>query len=430
MKRIISLLSATGSPLRRNFVRVARANVVAQAAGLAASPVLSRIYSPADFGAFALFMSVAGLAVAVCTWRFDWSVPNTRHPATAAALMVLGFLALAISSLVTLCGVVVIYLMAPEWFGRLGVLSVLIPLYLVGAGTILMFEGWYVRTNDLRLVSNARIAQSVTNIAMAVGAGLMKPGPFGLVVATVIAGWVGIGRLGLGATDFWRERKRLTAMRLRAVFRRFRGEATRSSLVAVVNAASFSAIVIVLTANYALHEVGWYTFMYRLAATPIALVSASLGQSFWGTAADLARRRDIQALSALYQRTTRRLAWLTVPILIGCAAGPFVVGPLFGRDQWGAAGTVLLAMAPMLIGGALFSPTNHLFVLGRQSLQLVADMTRLILCVGAVFVCGRLGFDIVVAVALCSFASLFGYWLRYLLHQRVHRQMIGAQVGE
>lgn len=422
MKRIVGLLSASGSPLRRNFIRVARANVLAQALGLAASPILSRLYSPADFGVFALFVSVASLGVAVCTWRFDWSVPNARHPATAAALMVLGFLVLAVSSLLSLCAVVAVDRVAPEWLANLGSLSLLVPVFLVGAGTILMFEGWYVRANDLRLVSTARIAQSATNVVLAIGGGLLKLGPLGLVVATVVAGWVGIGRLGLGAVQFWRERKRLTLIHLGAAFRRFRREATWSSLVAIVNAASFSAIVIVLTANYALHEVGWYTFMYRLAAAPITLVSASLGQSFWGTAADLARRRDVATLNALYRRTTRRLAWLAIPILIGCAAGPFVVGPLFGRDQWGPAGGVLLAMAPMLIGGALFSPTNHLVVLGRQSLQLAADMARLVLCVGAVLVCARLGFDVVTAVAAASIASFLGHAFLYYLHLRVHRQ--------
>ncbi|HEY4203126.1 MAG TPA: oligosaccharide flippase family protein [Devosiaceae bacterium] len=419
MKRLLKLFSAQhGSALRRNFMHVARANILAQIVSLLASPLLTRVYAPADFGAYALFSSISAMIIAGAAWRFDWSVPNARSATIAACLMVLGFSFLAASTILTLMAVAALGRWAPDKLGNLGFLSYLLPIAVLAGGLAYLFQAWFVRSNDLRLVSKTKIAQSGSNVALSVTGGLMHLGASGLIGASVASSWVGILTLIKNAPRFRLSLRLVSRLRLWITLRRFGREASWSTLVAIVNAASFSAIVIALTASFSLHEVGWYTFMYRLAAAPISLISSALGQSFWSAAAQLARDRQFNALQNLYLSTTRRLALLAIPVVLGCLAGPFVVGPIFGEEKWGGAGYVLMALAPMLVGSIVFSSTSHLTVLQRQSMQLFADGVRLMLIVASIWVCKMAGFGFMAAVALASVSSLIGHLILFWLHLR------------
>ncbi|MDQ1259597.1 MAG: hypothetical protein QG643_1421, partial [Pseudomonadota bacterium] len=64
-------------------------SVLAHALPLLLGPVLTRLYTPADFGQFALLWAVASnLAVVLCA-RYDFALPLEPRPHRAALLMAL-----------------------------------------------------------------------------------------------------------------------------------------------------------------------------------------------------------------------------------------------------------------------------------------------------------------------------------------------------
>jgi O-antigen/teichoic acid export membrane protein len=422
------LSTRQGSPFRRNFVLVLRANVLAQIIALASMPVLSRLYSSGDFGRFAVFSSAASLALSISTWRFDWLIPNSRNILSASALMVLGLCAILITSTVVFIGgLLAVFADAAllEKFG-LGSAALLIPIAMIGAGMVEMLQGWFVRSNDLTAVSRSKISQSYANAGVSLAGGFVGAGPAGLIAAFIVSTWTGLGVLARNARQFWKSLPRLDARRVLATFVSYRREAGWSTLVSLVNATSLFGTVFVLTAFFSLQEVGWYTLMLRVAFGPIKLISSSLGQSFWSTAAEKARAKQFAELQQLYFRATRRLALLSIPILVGCCAGPFIVGPLFGRAQWQGAGYVLLAMAPMLVATAVFSPTNHLVVYQRQAYQLLSDLFSILLSFVAIYVGARLQLSFATSVFMMSIAVCIAYGLRFYLHVRANAEATRA----
>src|SRR5690606_33811726 len=211
-----------------------------------------------------------------------------------------------------------------------------------------------------------------------------------------------------------------TSRRFAFAFKRYRREATWSTMVSLLNAASLLAPVLLLSQFYPIREIGWYALMTSLAISPMSIFSAAIGQSFWSEAARLARTRKIGRLRALYLRTTKRLATASLVVVAICASGPFFVGPLFGKEDWGGAGHVLVALTPMLVGAIIFSPTNHLIVLSRQSTQMFADAGRLALVIVAILVSQYAALEFVFAVALTALASFCGHFGLFLLHLRAH----------
>ena len=55
----------------RQFFIVASGTAAAQVINLAAYPILTRLYSPTDFGIFALFVTVASVIGIIAAGRFD-----------------------------------------------------------------------------------------------------------------------------------------------------------------------------------------------------------------------------------------------------------------------------------------------------------------------------------------------------------------------
>ena len=100
-------------------------------------------------------------------------------------------------------------------------------------------------------------------------------------------------------------------------------------------------------------------------------------------------RDDRPALERLYRRSTRRLAWLALPLAALAAAGPLYVGPIFGTAQWAAAGWVLAACTPMLLAQLVVSPLSHLVVHGRQHWQAGWDAARIAALALTIEVAGR-----------------------------------------
>jgi O-antigen/teichoic acid export membrane protein len=411
--------SPLGSRFARNVWLVTRANVLAQALPVLAAPLLTRLYGPEAFGALALFAAALGLALSVATARTEWSVPNARSKAMAAALLALGALALGLSCIVLAMGLLL-------WPGAAGDLPpaaawLLLPA-LAGAGLQQLVAAWHVRSAELAGVGRAKVMQSIGIVGVSLGAAPWLPvGPWGLLLGVLAGAWIGLRTLwrtaaGLGAalcTLSWR--------RVAVARRRFASEAGWSTLVSACNAASFAAVPLLLARHYDAAEVGFYALMQRVVLGPVGLVGQAVSQSFWSEAARLVRE-DSVALARLHAGTTRKLLWLSLPLAVLAIAGPWYVGPIFGAAQWSGAGIVLAACAPMLVGQVAVSPLSHLVIHRRQHWQAVWDLVRLAALAVAIEVAGRAGASLAGAVLALSLVMAVMYAVLWFMNRYALRR--------
>lgn len=387
------------SRFARNLWRVARANVLAQALPLLAAPLLTRLYAPSDFGALAIFASLLGLSQAVCTLRLEWSVPQAGSAPQAAALLVLGAVVLAgFTALGSLA-----WAMHDAWWPAnglsLGAVGWLLPLALLGLGAQQLLSAWHVRSAELDALGRAKVTQSLAGVAVSLAAS--AAGLWGLAAGLVAGAWVGLGTLwrrAAGLRDALREVGRAGCA---DAWRRFRGEALWSTLASVANTASFAIVPLLLARHFGAIELGYYALVQRLALAPLGLIGAAVSQSFWAEAARLVRE-DLPALERLYRRSSWRLALLSLPLAGLALAGPWFVGPLFGSQQWQAAGAVLAASVPLVVGQVIASSLSHLIIHGKQHWQALWDVARIVLLALAIEGLGRAGAGFVSTVAAVS----------------------------
>ena len=71
---MLSLKNIAQSKLVRNSAKLISANAIAQAIGLLVYPILSRLYTPEDFGLLNLFLGIGGLLVLLSTAEYQYAI--------------------------------------------------------------------------------------------------------------------------------------------------------------------------------------------------------------------------------------------------------------------------------------------------------------------------------------------------------------------
>ena len=143
----------------------------------AAMPILSRLYSPADFGLLAVFSACLGIVSAVACLRFELAI------ALADLLWLSVLCCLVISAVLALPA-----LLAPAAVAHslgqpaLAPFVGLLPLGFLLAGCYSALQFWHVREKHFGWLAKTRIGQSAGSAGAQIGMGVASAGPIGLLI--------------------------------------------------------------------------------------------------------------------------------------------------------------------------------------------------------------------------------------------------------
>ena len=86
----------------RNVLTLMMGTTIAQAIPIAISPILTRIYSPKDFGLFALFMSITSFISVSATARYELAILLPKSEEEAINIVSLSMIFAILISLISL----------------------------------------------------------------------------------------------------------------------------------------------------------------------------------------------------------------------------------------------------------------------------------------------------------------------------------------
>lgn len=397
----------------RSLAIVAGGTAVGQALSIAASPLLSRLYGPSDFGLLSVYVSLTSIVGVVSSLAYHQAIPAPESEEDAANLTVL---ALTLTTLISvLAGVVVIFLRAPleRYFGipGFGKYVALVPLGVFGLSTYEVLTQWAARRKAFGLIAKTSAQRSIVQVIVQVSGGVAKLGSASLVIGQLLSQWGGTVRLARGS---WQESRAVfravSADSLRKTARKFRDFPKFTLPGLMLNAIDANAAPLLFAHFFGADITGYFALGHRLIAIPFQLVGSSAQKVFYPAAAaakhggTLARETD---------ETFRRLLRLVLPIVtIMTACAPELFTVVMGA-KWREAGVYmqwlsLRACFTMLV----FPLTPLIYVLNRQAAGTLFSGLQLVVRIGAVYVGCRLG-SARLAVALLGVGTGI-LWLVYL----------------
>ncbi|WP_404384445.1 lipopolysaccharide biosynthesis protein [Knoellia locipacati] len=403
------------SSARKGFLAIAGASGAAQLVGLAGMPVISRLFSPEEFGPFAVVNAAVLPAAALASLRLELAIPLPDE-GQARALVSLG-------------------LRASAWFGLVG--TVIAGLVVTGAGAW-TDDGWWsllpwvpvvaglmgafavlnqyaVRHRAYGAIGRRNVLMAVAVVSLQVTAGLLDAGPHGLAAGLAGGQLVGVLSLRHSLRGQLRAVSAPTRAERAATLGSHRTYPLLMAPAGVVNVLGLTAPLLLVAAIFGQTVSGWLGMTQRVLTLPVALLGLALAQVYLGEFS-AARREGGRDLERLFLRTSMRLglAALAMVLVVGLASP--IAFPLVLGEQWERSGTYGVALAAAMGVQMVASPLSQtVIVMGYPALQAMWDVLRLVACGGAVLVSHRLGLEDVATVGVLGGTMCLTYVLSWLL---------------
>ncbi|MBE0447462.1 MAG: oligosaccharide flippase family protein [Actinobacteria bacterium] len=402
----------------RNVAVLAGGTALAQGLTVLASPILTRLYKPEDFGILAVYASILSILLVVASWRYEMAIPLPEDEVIAANLMALALLVLLGMSFATGVGVWLFSNDIMLWpnASPLGVYLWLLPISLFGAGGYQILNYWAVRKGSFARIARTKLNQSIGSIITQLSLGLLHFGPLGLLAGQMIGQASGTMTLAkLARRKDSEALKKISFSGIRWAANRYRRFPMITSGSAVLNSLGLQAPVLLLTAFYGPQVVGWFAFAQRVTSMPLNLVGQSLAQVYFGEAAQLARE-DPRRLRMRFLGISRRLLLIGAgPVIFLGLAGEQLFSLIFG-NQWQEAGLYVQLMAVMFLAQFIATPLSQTFsALERQDLGLAWSAGRLIAVVFSIFLAHWFQLTLSWVIAIYALAMFITYCILFVM---------------
>lgn len=393
------------SSFARNVAVLAGGSAFGQALALAVSPVLTRLYTPEDFGVLATYAAALAVIAAVAALRYEFAIPLPTDQRQAANLTVL---CLGLVGGVTALVTVGVWALGPALVQLVGAPALgpylwLLPLGVLGTGAYATFNYWAIRQGTFNDIARTRLSQSVSQVGTQLGLGALVPGPVGLLVGQIVGQAAGSMRL---ARIAWRDSKAAfgeVSMRgIRRIAHRYRRFPLISSGSALLNTAGLQVPALLVIAFFGIEVGGWFALAQRVAGNPLNVIGTAVSQVYTNEAPRVLKE-DPKDLLRLFLGTAKKLLVVgVVPVAVLAVSGPWLFGVVFG-GEWVEAGLYARYLSLLFLARFIAVPLSQtLNILERQDLLLGWDTARLVVAVGALVVASAIGLTSLQAIGWYS----------------------------
>jgi lipopolysaccharide exporter len=368
-------------PFLRNTFSLITGTTAAQIIGIVTSPIISRIYSPADYGIFALFVAVTSILSVFIAGRYELAImlPASHDEA---------FSILKLSIFITVCNSFIVafvflpifnFILNPLIFHFHDITWIfLIPIMALCAG---LFQELYYWSNRLKRYKNMamiQMYQGIIGAALTIAFGFMRMGGNGLIVAALFSQIIGTilllyqnWRSDKGMLDIKRNDSYLTLMK------KYRDFPLYSLPTAFLDVFSMQIPVFMINKLFSNSSLGLYSFANKILNKPMSLIGSAAGQVFYQKFSESVENPK-KAISLLIKTWVFLFMVAVLPMTTIALFGQDIFAFVFGK-QWAEAGKIAMILAPMLLIIFISSPTSTAYVALRiQHLLLIFGITVVI----------------------------------------------------
>lgn len=373
-------------------------------------PVLTRLFTPEDFGVWGTFFAIVGIFSVIANGRYELALllPARDRKAFnmfAGSILIAFFLSLL--------------LLFPALFFRSDIsvmldmpdlesLLWLVPLAVFTNGVIQACNYWHNRSKRFGVLSVGRIVQSSSTAVLNIGFGTASYFSGAMVIASIF-GQILLSLYYLSRIRLKRLGRLVTWSQIGSVLKEYKEYPVKSGVGIFLNILKEQAPIFLLGFYFDVVIVGFYSLIIRLFNSPLSLVAGSLGQVYYQKAVEM--KNNGRRVFPLYMKTTTRLfLGLVVPVIIVMLWGDNVFGYIFG-NEWTEAGNILVIFTLYYaVRFVVSSQSSLLLVFKKLNIEVLFNAIALVLQVGSLVI-GGLRNDYYLSLYLMSISGTVIYAL-------------------
>lgn len=411
------------SQYKKNVLIMVIGRVIAQVLPILLTPLLTRIYSPEDFGIFGVFSTVISIIAMISSGRYCLSIILPKKDEKAISLF-------SISSLLTIITAIIFTVVLLVWgevFFRLLNTEVLEQyLWIVAINMLFMglYESLYyyaLRIKAFKILTTNIILQAIILISSRLLFGYLGYTEFGLLLSYLLGYAVSyivmLFRLKIPFESIfqnfnWPEKKEL--MKRYYKFPRYSLAADTLSMT------SNMAPNILINKAFGTAVNGYYNMTDKILGSPIWLITASVGDVFRQEAAEQFRTKG--SCFDVFKKTAKAMFLLgLIPFTLLFIFAPYIVEPIFG-EGWGEVGNFIRIFTILYFVKFVVRPVSPvLYIVRKQDYNAIFQALHLLAIVIG-FVVGIITDNLYLCLILWSVLSSISYFIIFLFSYKFAKE--------
>lgn len=409
----IKKIASTGSI--KGVATLASAAAGGQLVLVLVSPLLTRLYTPEQFGVLAIFSSMLGVIVVVSSLRYELAIPLARSHQNGKSLLSIALGINCLFAALTLALVSLLRGRVAEFAGVPGLTNFLwlLPIAVLCMGSYRSLNFWAVRNKNYRRIAVTKISQSISNVLIQVSGGLVGLGTLGLLLGQVAGHAVGVVSLSRGLTlNVFLLIKSANRPRIGVLLKEYSRFPKYDVPASFINVVSNELPQLMFAVLFSPAVAGFCLLAQRVLASPLNLFGQAVAQVLYGNTAEAIAKGS---LGGMVSKVVFSLAGIiVVPSITIFFIGPEIFSFVFG-ESWREAGEIASILMMGIAAQFVYSPVSLvLLATDGQHINLGLNSLMIVLRLLGIY-WGWLQNDVLVAALWFSLAGLFSYSVGVLL---------------
>jgi O-antigen/teichoic acid export membrane protein len=387
---------------------------------IAISPILTRLYTPEEFGIFALYSSILYISASLSTGKYELAIllPSGSRDSLAVVLS-----SLIILSIIVLFSILIVLIFNDELASLLPNENIIYWLYFLPLAILL--SGVYRNLNYLSIreenypqIARSKVEQSLGTSSVSLFFGYFNSGVFGLVFGSIFGLFLAnyslykkVIRLRL------KEFKCVTKKEILQTIKEYINFPKHEMPASFINAVSRHMIPFLFVAYFTPILAGYYYLTQRVIGLPANIIASAISDVFRQEAT-----KDFKKFNNskdIYISTFKKL------FLIGLFPSIFLfffskdLFILFFGPDWAVAGDYAQILTPMLFIRFISTPLSFMFVICGKQLYNLIGQTVLSIGILCSFIIGTYFDSSMLTVLFISFFSSLFYFLYIFMSYRM-----------
>lgn len=406
----------------KNVLMITGGTVFAQGLSIVLSPVITRIYTPEDYGILTIYVAILGMINLLGALSYDSAIPIADDDEKAFSVLIL---CLSILLVVTVVLILVLNISGEYFLGLFKAEQILEYAYFIPIGFFLtglytVVSKWAFRKRDYRSITITKYSQSLVGNGTKISYRLVNSGSAGLILGNVLSQSAGILTLiKPHVPEFKKLMGKVNHQELIALSKRYIRFPLYTAPGLFVLSVSGQLPTIFMSSLYGANIVGLYGLARSITFLPMTVIGKSVQDVFYGEAANIGKTNPAR-IKDLSNKLLKKLMILGgIPMLTLVLFGPLLFSIVFGID-WEMAGVFARLLSIEVFFHFIFHPISTVFsIFEQQKKSFIIYVSKLALVLIVFGIAKVLNLESSITVLIHSVSMAIVEAIKYIFAQRI-----------
>ncbi|APU10089.1 hypothetical protein A5M85_07270 [Cellulophaga lytica] len=357
--------------------------LIGQAIPFFATFFLTRIFTPEDFGVFAIFISIVNILGTISTGRYEMAILLPKRDETAFNLVKISII---ISALFCLLILFVIYVFYDFFFNISKNVELIkyiyyLPLSVFGFAVFKIFAVWFTRIKKYKKISLSIIVKSIFGVFFNIGIGYYF-GMIGLFLGSVFSSLIAVLIINPITLNNYKIGKKCFLSLLKE-YRKFPIYDVPTSFVYIL---AKNGIILIINKGFLPVITGYYSLTERLLIAPTQVFVGSYTQVYNQQVTEKFNNKENISLFVL-SNIKKVSKILILPFILGTYLSEYLI-PFFLGDKWIGLHKYIYILSPLIYFSMILNPLGYVLkIKDRQDISFVQHLILTFVKLGSLSLC-------------------------------------------